>query len=156
MGHRFHHFLKVYDIMPTILESVGAEVPQHLDGMSLAPFLKGQKPVDWRQEAHWEYDFREVVTKAAQQELGLSLDACSMAVIRSHAFKYVHFTGLPPVLFDLDNDPDEASNVVDLPAYQHIRLDMAEKLLSWRALHLDKGLSGIMLTPNGPVNARKP
>lgn len=153
-GSRVDEFSESIDIMPTILECVGAEVPQYLDGLSLLPFLKGQVPVDWREETHWEYDFREVATKAAQDEFNLPLDACSMAVIRSKSFKYVHFAGLPPLLFDLDNDPGETSNVVDLPAYQQIRLDMAEKLLSWRACHLDKCLTGIVLTPKGPVNAR--
>jgi hypothetical protein len=42
----------------------------------------------------------------------------------------VHFgRSLPPVLFDLTDDPDETRNVAGDAAYRSARLDMAERLL---------------------------
>ena len=84
--------------------------------------------------------------------LGLEADECAMAVIRDERFKYVHFTALPPILFDLESDPGELTNVADDPAYATARIAYAEKLLAWRARHLDRTLSGIELTANGPVS----
>ncbi|TCT09161.1 arylsulfatase A-like enzyme [Tepidamorphus gemmatus] len=146
-------FTESIDIMPTILERIGAEVPDHLDGRSLMPFLRGETPPGWRAEAHWEFDFREVATGETEAAFGLPLDALNLAVIRSERYKYVHFAGLPPLLFDLEREPGELVDRANDPAYAAIRLEMAEKLLAWRARHLDRRLSGIELTEGGPVSA---
>ena len=70
--------------------------------------------------------------------------------MRTEKFKYVHFGGgLPPVLFDLVEDPDETRNVASDPAYRSARLDMAERLLAWRAEHLDQSLALSELTGDG-------
>ena len=62
----------------------------------------------------------------------------------------MHFGGgLPPVLFDLAVDPDETLNVADDPAYRAARLDMAERMLAWRAEHLDQSLALCELTADG-------
>ncbi|MBA5776903.1 alkaline phosphatase family protein [Stappia sp. F7233] len=154
-GRKVEAFTESIDIMPTVLEAIGAPGPGWLDGLALTPFLEGREPEKWRDTVHWEYDFREVAGGTAQVALGLDMDACSMAVIRDKHMKYVHFAGLPPLLFDLDDDPDETRNVVDDPAYQKARVRYAEKLLAWRARHLDKRLTGIELTPDGPVDGRE-
>jgi arylsulfatase A-like enzyme len=36
------------DLAPTILELAGAAVPPQVDGRSLVPFLRGQRPSTWR------------------------------------------------------------------------------------------------------------
>src|SRR3546814_1283596 len=73
-------------------------------------------PADWRCEAHWEFDFRDAATGAPQRTLGVDLDDCSLAVIRGERWKYVHFAGLPPLLFDLVDDPGELTNRAEDPA----------------------------------------
>ncbi|MCC4246331.1 alkaline phosphatase family protein [Stappia indica] len=153
-GRTVEAFTESVDIMPTVLDAIGATCPPWLDGAPLTAFLEGSAPAEWRDAAHWEYDFREVATGEAQAVLGLSLDACSMSVIRDADVKYVHFAGLPPLLFDLAADPHETRNVADDPSYASLRLHYAEKMLSWRARHLDRRLTGIELTEDGPVDAR--
>ena len=56
---------------------------------------------------------------------------------------------LPPLLFDLEADPGELKNLAEDPAYQGVRLRYAEKLLNWRARHLERTLTGVELTPDG-------
>ncbi len=92
----------------------------------------------------------------AQQALGLDLDSCSLAVHRDARFKYVHFAGLKPLLYDLSEDSGECVDRAGDPAYAGARLDAAEALLSWRARHLDRTLTGIFLTEDGPVDGRTP
>ncbi len=152
-GRVVSRFTESIDLMPTILERIGAEIPTQLDGRSLVPFLEGREPAGWRREAHWEFDFREVATGATEERFGLPLDALNLAVVRGERFKYVHFAGLPPLLFDMQEDPGELTNLADDPAYRDARLEMAEKLLSWRASHLDRSLTGVELTAAGPVYA---
>lgn len=151
-GQRIAHFSEAVDVMPTILDLLGGTPPRAVDGRSLRPFLEGDAPRDWRDCAHWEFDFREVATGTAQRALGLAMDDCALAVIRDDSHKYVHFTGLPPLLFDLAQDPGELCNVADDPAYGGVRLAFAEKLLAWRARHLDRTLTGIELHPDGMVS----
>lgn len=153
-GTRIEAFTESIDVMPTLIELVGERPAGTLDGHSLVPFLDGAKPPSWRDAVHWEYDFREVATGAAQAAFGLDLDSCALAVHRDARFKYVHFAGLKPLLFDLASDPGELVDRSNDPDYAAIRLDCAEKLLAWRARHLDRTLTGIELTPQGPVDAR--
>ena len=84
---------------------------------------------------------------------GISASAprqCNLAVIRTEKFKYVHFGGgLPPLLFDLEKDPGEMNNVAADPAYLPLRLEIAERLLAWRAEHLDQSLALAELTEDG-------
>ncbi|HEY9548773.1 MAG TPA: sulfatase, partial [Kiloniellaceae bacterium] len=98
--------------------------------------------------------FREVPGGRAQAALGVGLDDCSLAVIRGERCKYVHFAGLPPLLFDLEDDPGELVNRAEDPACLPVRLEMAEKLLAWRSRHLDRRLTGLAQTAGGPYDAR--
>ena len=76
-------------------------------------------PADWRDAAHWEFDFRSIAEAQAERHFGIDSRQCNLAVIRTERFKYVHFGGgLPPLLFDLVEDPDETRNVADDPAYR--------------------------------------
>lgn len=143
-------FTETVDILPTIMELLGAAPPPHLDGRSLAPFLRGETPAGWRDAVHWEYDFRAVPAGPSAQPFGLKPQQCNLAVLRTDALKYVHVGGgLPPVLFDLKEDPAETRNVAGDPAYRGERLEMAERLLAWRAEHLDQSLALAELTGDG-------
>lgn len=153
-GRTVRAFSEGVDLMPTVLDLFGAPVPGHLDGHSLAPLLEGDPPADWRDQAVWEYDFREAASGSAQRHFGLPMDALNLAVVRTERWKYVHCAGLPPLLFDLADDPGELVNRVDDPGCARIRIEMAERLLTWRARNLDKRLTGIELTGAGPVDGR--
>jgi arylsulfatase A-like enzyme len=147
-------FTEAVDVVPTILEVVGAEREGPADGRSLLPFLCGESPGAWRDRVHWEFDFREIPGGEAQSALGLDLDDCSLAVVRGERYKYVHFAGLEPLLFDLAEDPGELHNVAEEREYLAVRLELAEDLLAWRSRHLDRRLTGLSLTPGGPYDAR--
>ena len=144
-------FTEAVDVMPTILEAIGAPVPRQLDGLSLVPFLDGHTPRAWREAIHWEFDFREIATGHAQKAFGLPAERCNLAVHRTERVKYVHFAGLPPLLFDLERDPGELVDLAGDPAWRDVRLACAEALLAWRAEHLDRTLTHIELTDRGPV-----
>lgn len=152
-GRAVEHFTEAVDIAPTLNELMGAGAPPHLDGRSLAPLLDGGEPASWRDAAHWEHDFRSVDTGGAEARFGLESRRLNLAVVRTRRYKYVHFGGhtggLPPVLFDLAENPAETRNLAADPAYAGARLDMAERLLEWRARHLDQSLALCALTEDG-------
>jgi arylsulfatase A-like enzyme len=144
-------FTEAVDLMPTMLALAGRPVPAQCDGVSLAPWLRGDTPDGWRQEVHWEFDFRDVAGGVPEKALGLRLDECALNVIRDRAYKYVHFAALPPLLFDLRKDPDELDDLARDPAHAPVMLRYAQKLLSWRMVNDERTLTGIHLTESGPV-----
>ena len=151
-GKIVRSFTENVDIMPTMLDLIGAETPVQCDGASLRPFLEGSEtPASWRRQAHWEFDFRDPADDTAEKKLGLTLHQCTMNIIRDDRFKYVHFTHLPPLFFDLDKDPHEMANRANDPAYLPLVLDYAQKLLSWRMNHDEQTLTHIALTDDGPI-----
>jgi len=145
-------FTEAVDVFPTLAGLIGATPETHPDGRSLQPFLRGETPADWRDHVFWEFDFRDVAGQAAELAFGLAPRQCNLAVLRDHAMKYVHFAGLPPLLFDLRNDPAETRNLADEPRYRNLRLAFAERLLAHRAVHLDQTLALTTFTDRGPVS----
>jgi arylsulfatase A-like enzyme len=156
-GQVVEAFTENVDIMPTMLGAIGAEIPVQCDGRSLAPFLAGAAaPTNWRAEAHWEYDFRDPADAAGETALGLTMHQCTMNIVRGPRYKYVHFTGLPPLFFDLETDPGEMVNRVDDPACLPLVLAHAQKLLSWRMNHDEQTLTHMALTDDGLLARASP
>ncbi len=145
-------FSESIDVMPTILESIGVEIPVQCDGYSLLPFCRGETPKEWRQEYHAEFDLRSPYKIEDDNPLGLATNQCSANVICGERYKYVHFAALPHLFFDRQQDPDEFLNLADDPAYQGLILEYAGKMLSWRMAHDDPGLTDFHLTHQGVVS----
>jgi arylsulfatase A-like enzyme len=153
-GRMVEHFTETIDVMPTILEWIGLEVPRACDGVSLLPFLYGDPPEDWRTEVHYEFDFRASFGEVHQKVLGLSADQCALAVIQDARYKYVHFDALPPLFFDLRADPGQFHNLAHDPAWAPQVLEYAQKMLSWRLRYADRTLTGYSASPAGLVERR--
>jgi len=148
-------FTESVDILPTVMDMFGAEIPRQCDGRSLVPFLKGENPEKWRNETHWEVDFRCMQPgrdfEPPDEKLEIGFEECSFNVIRDANYKYVHFAALPPLFFDLKNDPDELHNLAADPAFTDLMLKYAQKVLSWRMLNDERTLTHLMVGPNGVV-----
>jgi len=155
-GRQVDAFTENVDVMPTILDSLEVPVPSQCDGESLTPFCHGETPADWREEAHWEFDFRRTIDANGNSALGLKPDQCAVNVIRGERYKYIHFTALPPLLFDLIEDPGEFTNLAEDPAYLPVLLEYAQKMLSWRMNHDERVLANTLLTPEGVVERTMP
>jgi arylsulfatase A-like enzyme len=123
----------------------------------LLPFcVSPNDPPRWRDEAHWEYDFRDPADTSAELALGLPMHACTLSVLRGRRYKYVHFAGLAPLLFDLQEDPAELHNIAQDPGYLRIVADQTQRMLSWRMRHVDQTLTHMTLTPAGLVTRPAP
>ena len=142
-------FTESIDVMPTIIDWLGGTVPRACDGRSLVPFLSSGRPDRWRTELHYEYDFRDVHYSAPEEELGLTMDECSLCVIQDARWKYVHFAKLPALLFDLSADPHQFRNLAADPAHTAIVAEYAQKALSWRLNHADRTLTHFRSSPRG-------
>ncbi len=153
-GRTVEAFTENVDILPTVLDLFGADIPMQCDGRSLVPFLFGQRPTNWRTEVHWEVDFRydaEWGYEPPDKTLGIDFEACSFNVIRDKRYKYVHFAALPALFFDLKNDPDELHNLAGDPAYTELILKYAQKMISWRMMNDERPLAHMLVGPKGVV-----
>ena len=144
-------FTEHVDLMPTILGRIGLEAPLQCDGRSLVPWLEGGTPAGWRQAAHYEHDFRDVETLTFEAALGLASDRCALAVRQSGDYAYVHFNGLPPLCYDLRQDPHQLDNIAGDHGRAGEVLAQAQAMLTWRMDMAERRLTGCKLTPKGPV-----
>ena len=157
-GTQVEPFTEHVDVLPTIAELLGSEVPRQCDGRSLLPWLTGEPPSDWRTETHFEFDFRDPDGALFEQLFGLTMEECSLAVLRDMHGKYVHFAGhatLPPIFFDLDRDPAQVVNRADDPAYAPRVLEYAQRMLAWRMRHAERTLTGMKVTGHAGLVERR-
>jgi arylsulfatase A-like enzyme len=159
-GRVVTNYTEHVDVLPTIAELLDAEVPLQCDGRPLTPWLAGDTPDDWRTEVHSEFDFRDPDGQMFEGAFGLTLEECSLAVLRDDHGKYVHFSGhptMPPIFFDIDKDPAQIENRAADPEYAATVLDYAQRMLAWRMRHNERTLTGMKITGHaGVVEARAP
>lgn len=120
--------VEAIDLLPTFIEHYDGEVPRQLiDGHSLKPLLRGED----REGPDYvvsEYDYSMQQFRPATGLAGL--DSRSY-MIRDARWKYIHSPGFPPMLFDLDNDPDELIDLGPNPFYEEQCTKMHLKLADW-------------------------
>ncbi len=92
------------DVMPTILDIAGVEIPNTVDGRSLLPLVRnGDAP--WRSHIHGEHTLHR-----------FGMWQANHWVTDGHA-KFMWFSGNGmEQFFDLDNDPHEERNLIHVPA----------------------------------------
>jgi arylsulfatase A-like enzyme len=150
-GARVDAFTENVDVMPTILDWLGATPPRQCDGRSLLPWLEPAPPPSWRQAAFYELDFRDVRRGRAEAELGIDMEACSFAVLRGEHYKYVQFAGLAPLLFRIDEDPHERRDLVRDPAHAAAAFEQAQRMLGHRMRHAERTWTHSLVTRDGYV-----
>jgi len=153
-GTKVEAFTESVDVTPTVLDLVGQHVPTGMNGQSLKPFLQGTPPESWRDAVHLELEFSEPTRETPwQKATGVSLHEANLAILREERFKLIHFNGdLPPLLFDLETDPNELRNLAEDPAQMPTLLRLTRKLLNHRMRHSDRTLADVKITSEGAVN----
>ena len=97
--------VEAIDLVPTFIDIMGGgEKPHLLEGKSLTPLLRGEKPTNWRTAAFSEVDY---AWRGARLSLNLMPDKTRGYMMRTHEWKYVSFDGFAPQLFNLTEDPNE-------------------------------------------------
>ena len=161
-GRTVDAFTENVDITPTLLDLVGAPPSPFCDGASLRPFLDDDRegddsPAHWRVAVHHEFDFRDPGSSIIENVFGLRQDQCAIAVLRDRHRAYVQFCGdLPPLYFDLDDDPGELVDLAGDPTRTAELLDATRALLRLRMEHTDPRLANTRATPSGTLQRADP
>ncbi|HID77742.1 MAG TPA: DUF4976 domain-containing protein [Planctomycetaceae bacterium] len=143
---RINQMVQNIDIAPTILEAAGCSVPPEMqvDGRSFLPLLAG-RDIPWRDhilyEYYWEWNFPATPTLFA---------------IRTERYKYVFYHGIwdRNGFYDLQTDPVERHNLIDVPAYREQIAAMEKQLFD--ELEATGGMQIPLRRPAGvPLHQRK-
>ncbi len=100
------------DVMPTVLDAAGADIPDSVDGASLLPLMRGADS-PWRDYLHGEH-------------LGTYRPEDAMHYLTDGKEKYIWYTVTgEEQLFNLADDPQECRNLAPVSAH-------ANRLACWR------------------------
>lgn len=96
------------DLAPTLLSVAGVSVPSTMQGLSLVPLLKGERP-SWRNSFMVEYYSDKVFPRIVNM---------GYKAVRNDRWKYIHYLELDGMdeLYDLKTDPYEMKNLINEPS----------------------------------------
>ena len=99
------------DLAATFIEVAGGEVPEHIvEGRSLLPYLYGNEKSHGEDKAHRQFVISEFDYSATPMaaKLGLEPDDARLFMVADKRWKFMHAEGgFRPMLFDMENDPNE-------------------------------------------------
>jgi arylsulfatase A-like enzyme len=95
------------DFAPMMMDAAGLKTPADIQGKSFLPFMKGEKPKDWRTSMYYRY-YHYPMHHQVQPHYGL----------RTERYKLIFYNKINQwELFDLEKDPYELKNVYSDAAY---------------------------------------
>lgn len=146
-GSVVEQFTENVDIFPTLCDSMAIDVPAQCDGLPLTPFLRGEAPPWWRDAAHYEWDWRDILLPLSDHPWPWDrrLERCHLAVRRSEDRAYVHFGDGGWRCFDLATDPTWRTEIHD----PEVVLAEAHAMLDWRSNHAERTMTGLLLRDGG-------
>lgn len=120
-GKRSDELVCLIDLLPTLLDAAGLDIPENIQGKSLRPLVEG-KMDNWR-----KYSFTELAARPAN----------TCIAVRSKTHKYVLFRNQGRTayeqLFDLKNDPWETKNEINNPKYKAVAKELKTALKNWES-----------------------
>ncbi len=118
------------DLAPTFVDVAGGEVADHvLEGHSLLPVLHGKSKSTPRDFVICEYDYS---ASPIADMLNASVRDAVMFMVANKKWKLIHCEGgHRPILFDLENDPDELTDLGDSQEHSGVIAEMYDHLFTW-------------------------
>jgi arylsulfatase A-like enzyme len=133
------------DYAETFLDLAGAAVPADMQGASLVPLLKGERPDDWRSSIYYHY-YEYPSVHMVPRHYG----------VRSQRYKLMRFYQFDEwEFYDLENDPDELTNQYNNPKYADAIAEMKTELKRLRK-HYDDDSDVAVQSQQWQDNLRKP
>jgi len=106
-GSKCSYLCQNLDYAPTFLDVAGVKVPDDMQGVSLLPLLKGEKPTQWRKSLYYHY-YEFPGAHSVRRHYG----------VRTKRYKLIYYYNIKEwELFDLEKDPLELKSVHADPAY---------------------------------------
>ena len=121
--------VEAIDLAPTFVDAAGGDVADHiLEGRSLRPWLHGETP-EWRRFAISEYDYSATPMRDI---VGVTIKDARLFMVFDGRYKLIHAEGgLRPLLFDLQQDPDEFHDLAKTDAHHAVIDRLYDHLREW-------------------------
>ena len=120
------------DFGPTLLDLMGAEIPDHVQGKSFASLLAGERTGDWPQSMYYRYWMHRDGAHNTPAHYGVRTKTHKLICYYNDPLDQPGANGpVDPIeweLFDLVNDPRELENVIDDPTYAAVRMELEAEL----------------------------
>ena len=153
-------FVSLVDLMPTLCEVVGADIPYGVQGRSLWPMLTGHSyPPEEFRSIYAELGFGGLSYTADEHpllhfpyegptfdELNSVTQSGNLKMVRMGRWKLLFDSQGHGELYDLEGDPGELHDLYTASAYHEPRLALTEELLSW-TIRTEDDLPGARYTP---------
>ena len=111
-GSENKDMVSTLDYAETFLDAAGVEVPKEMQGRSLVPLLKGEKPQDWR-TGHYYHYYEYPQPHHVAPHYGVRSET---------GYKLIHYYQTDEwELFDLNKDPSELKSVINDTDYASIK-----------------------------------
>ncbi|KPD10580.1 sulfatase-like hydrolase/transferase [Phaeobacter sp. 11ANDIMAR09] len=126
--------VEMIDLAPTFMNALGCEAKPHIiEGRDLTPILNGTDGF-CRRYAMSEHDYH---WSEMARELGIAQEHAHTVMIFDGRWKFIRCETFRPVLFDLETDPQELTDLGASDAAEHIavRARMEAALLAWSRRH---------------------
>lgn len=164
-GKVFNELMSNVDVLPTVLDFLGVEIPENIQGLSFRSLIEGQTKKAPRQQVFGQYTpemkrdnlSRCILTERYHliryfdqgrsvaypvdvdpKEFAAHRQRCRTKGLKARPFWQ---------LFDLKNDPYELHNIGAEPANEQIVVDLSRRLLAWMKQVDDPLLKGPLRTP---------
>ena len=122
--------VEAIDLTASFVEHASGEVPDHiLEGKSLWPIIHGQVVEQPREFVVSEYDYSQ---QQMAKTLGVSIRDARLFMVADKRWKFMHAEGgFRPMLFDLENDPNELNDLGGQSTHKDIIEMMYQRLAQW-------------------------
>ena len=122
------------DLVPTLLDLIGEDVPDTLQGKSLQPVMKGEADLSENDVfVQWNGTSEEIVDRfLGSAEINRMLALPWRSVITPDRWKLNLCAGDQCELYDLNSDPHEMNNLFNDPAQADRIRDMAARIRIWQ------------------------
>ena len=159
-GTTSNAFTEHVDVTPTICDLLDIDVPLQCDGRPLTSFLEGATPDRLAHRGALTSSTSAIPTAASSRTRSVSpsrsaRSPCSATTTGSTCSSRAT-TRSRPIFFDIDNDPEQLTNVAADPAYAPKVLDYAQRMLAWRMSHTERTLTGMKLTQHAGLVEYRP
>ncbi|PHR25355.1 MAG: phosphonate monoester hydrolase [Hoeflea sp.] len=133
-GTTSEELVEMIDLAPTFMAAMGcAPKPHIIEGRDLTPLLHGTEGF-FRRYAISEHDYSSFEMATA---LDVPQEDARTVMIFDGRWKYIRCEGFRPVLFDLETDPQELTDLggSEAPEHKQVRDEMQKSLLAWSMQH---------------------
>ncbi len=121
------------DLLPTLLEFMGAEPPEHLNGESRKAVLEGHADLNNNEVVvEWNSSAAGMVSKTSSQEAEVVQGQSWRTLIASDGWKMNLSDNDQSELYDLNSDPFELNNQFANPEQRNRMQGMVERLNQWQ------------------------